>query len=285
MHPMLGSPSDQSPQGKSFESFEGYEPADPSNELNAAQDQASEQAKKTRILEIVRKYGYSKPRLKMTLTHKYGYSAEEADAAIKYVERLGLTGTPKVEATQLTALQITQGDNFNDAKKNLKMLNALPGREFEIIGEAGPLTVLSRKHGLGQWYILVTQVEAGGLKSAKTLKAVTEIKGFMAVLKFPNVDEVFSVYTAEDVRGKGLGKKLYELAHAGAKKGLQSSEDLGTMSLGVWLSLYKANEKIVLVLKGKKLPRKDIKINGQQITYKGQDLIGPDTPNFNFFWK
>jgi len=66
--------------------------------VEATQAEVNKTAKDVRVGEIKGGRGYSKVRLLFTLTHKYGYSMEEAEEAIKYVTRLGLTGNPKIEA-------------------------------------------------------------------------------------------------------------------------------------------------------------------------------------------
>jgi hypothetical protein len=76
---------------------EGYDNVEASDESDE-QSRANQKAKDIRMLELKRGHGYSRGRMSMMLTHKYGYSEEETAAAIQYITRLGLTGNPKVEA-------------------------------------------------------------------------------------------------------------------------------------------------------------------------------------------
>lgn len=184
-------------------------------------------------------------------------------------------------AHRLAAMTIKNGDNFSDSKKMLKDLYARKLSEFKEV-EPG---VFVRTQGLSVWYVLAT------LKTQdpnKTLKQLGSINGFMSVLRFPTNDEVYSVFVDPKLQGKGLGKRLYTIAHKYCKKFLASSEDLGSMSLGVWLSLYRDNEKIQFVVANKKLPRKDVHIEGLNVvwTYKGKsvNLVGEKLPLFTLRW-
>lgn len=80
-----------------------------SSEIAAGQAEANEQAKKIRTLEITRNYGYSKPRLLLTLTHKYGYSPAEAEEAVKHLVRLGLAGNVSLALNPQTQMKQPMG--------------------------------------------------------------------------------------------------------------------------------------------------------------------------------
>lgn len=187
-------------------------------------------------------------------------------------------------ATRLSSMTIKQGDNFADSKKMVKDIMERNLSEFKVL-DTESYTVLTRNQGMSVWYVLVD------LKSSapdKPLKKLGSLIGFMGVLRFPTGDEVYSVFVDPAYQGKGIGKQIYEIAHKNCKKYLASSEDMGTMSFGLWLSLYKKYEKIQFVVNQKKIPRKEISVDGLNVTWinKGKkiNLVGDELPKFNLRW-
>lgn len=97
-------PSEVDQQPEQFEPNEAYEPAEPEGydlltEASTPERSVNEQAELIRRLEIKRDQGFSRGRMILTLSHKYGYSEEEAASAIAYLKSQGLTD--KIETADL----------------------------------------------------------------------------------------------------------------------------------------------------------------------------------------
>lgn len=93
---MSGHQSDQSQQPRRSDAFSrGADQI--STEVSASQDEANRRAASIVQLEVRRKQGPSTGRLLLTLMHKYGYSADEAEAAVQYLrdnrKELGIPST------------------------------------------------------------------------------------------------------------------------------------------------------------------------------------------------
>ncbi len=216
----------------------------------------------------------------------------------------------KIEAAQrLQAMAIKQGDNMRGGAQDAKKLLTGEPSDFKVIGGSNDLVLLKKvnRHRTVYYVLGVLSVPLDEFKKNLANEDLFELRraglktivGFIGVDAFDNrPSQLISIWIAPAFQGKGFGKGLYKAAYDNSKKGLQSSLDLGTMSLGTWLSLYRDNPEIhitVGVLRTKasredrvKATREEIKIRGLDVSYHNQDgvqsLTDPEGPVFYFVW-
>lgn len=189
-------------------------------------------------------------------------------------------------ATRLQAMRIVPGDNYEEGQFEA---------DSELEGLARAWTVKKKKAG---WALLITNdgktkryAICTTVKDFKRLdpnlslgeSGIESVDAFITITK---TGEVASVWVTESARGKGVGKALYQLAHDDSYKGIHSSLKLGTMSVGLWLSMYKANSEIQIAVGSRVIPRDDVTINGLNIGVRGEPhpLTDPQGPDFTFRW-
>jgi GNAT superfamily N-acetyltransferase len=203
----------------------------------------------------------------------------------------------RIEAFQrIQAMPIIQGDNYTlgqeDAEKyvekykvgNLKLINSSKSDNLALF-----MTPIKAK----SYTFMLVELLPGKLKSLTDgeLKLSDITKKPVATIDLQrnfsgNLDSVHSVWVDKEYRNRGFGKTLYAIAHHYAKKSLGSSSNLGSLSLAVWLSLYKQNHEIYIEYKGHTCDRKDIKIDGMKIfdTRQKIELTAPKSDVFLFIW-
>jgi hypothetical protein len=197
----------------------------------------------------------------------------------------------KVHAAQrLGAMKIAKGDNLHyGASLAKKYLGSVPAYDFELLYQHNNQLVLLARD-MSFLVTCVDQQSANQLaqevgRSEKPLKRLgaASIDAFVSVTLDGVVE---AVWVAPNLRGKGYGIGLYKLAHQLSRDGIESSDKLGSMSLATWLRIYKSVPKVQLVVDGTVVPRKNVEVEGLDITVKGFEhpLTDPKGPTFMFRW-
>lgn len=205
----------------------------------------------------------------------------------------------KVEATyRLTAMPVHQGDNFSSGKQLAYNMLKEDAMDFVQLARKGSFSLLKVVFSTWITYLVVELSSKFQPQPDQKLREfVKSIVGFMEVRskgsKFKNADKVLSIWVDPSYRG-GFGKALYMTAYKYSANGIVSSDDLGTLSLAAWLSLYKQFKKIQLVIEPYQSEfvyanRKLLKIEGLNMTYPldGEELslvTHKDLPIFYFVW-
>lgn len=182
-------------------------------------------------------------------------------------------------------MSIMPGDNYEGGIHAVDALLKSPCSEWKLLNAGNPAVaerVTSKEHSYAYLSGGITSIpRSGTLKDA----GVTSVDAVITVIT--KSETVSTVWVASKLRGKGYGKALYELAHARARTHLMSSDDLGTMSLAVWLSLYAKHPSILIRLDGiRKVPRSRVKIKNLTIEVEGEEypLTDSNGPDFKFWW-
>lgn len=192
----------------------------------------------------------------------------------------------KINAAQrLRAMPITKGDNYEEGQDVANSLLNSRCSEWEILKTGNQIVVEQTSENLRRFAYATGDVKTLPKSGTLAGAGITSIDAFITIVT--RGESVSAVWVASKMRSKGLGKSLYELAHTHSKKGLTSSDDLGTMSLALWLSLYQKHPSIKIRIDGiKSVDRSRVHIKGLDINVDGEDeaLTNPDGPDFTFWW-
>lgn len=191
-------------------------------------------------------------------------------------------------------MYIAPGDNLGSGKALTKIwLQSKPARSFEVLYRKENQLVLLLI-GYDRRYLLATcKTPKDAENVARKIDSEEEaplkdlgVRSIDAFIELDLDDRVSAVWVEPQLRGKGYGAALYKLAYQLSPKGIESSDDLGSMSLAVWLKLYAKDKKVQIVVKGKTVPRSSIRIQGMTIKCKGytENLTSPTGPKFRFRW-
>lgn len=193
----------------------------------------------------------------------------------------------KIEAgNRLKAMSITKGDNYEEGQSVADSLLNSKCSEWKIL-KTGSQVVAQRTEDKTVSFAYMTGVGLKTLPKSGTLKeaGITSVDAFIRILL--RGESISTVWVSSKMRSKGYGKSLYELAHSHSKRGLTSSQDLGTMSLALWLSLYRKYPSIKIRIGGiRAVDRSRVHIKDLHIEVDGEDaaLTDPDGPDFTFWW-
>lgn len=198
-------------------------------------------------------------------------------------------------------MTITQGDNFSGAADDVAWLvSTREGSQFKVLN-SHENQVLLHSPKTGTLLLVTIKVPLSDFSAALKENKTIAKSGFDSAIAYMAVshdalilgvrEETSAVWVHKNYRGKGYGKALYKVAYEMSKKGIRSSDSLGTMSLGLWISLFKAHPEIKLNVpkwyQGA-LDRKKITVNGLDILYdygdKLVELTARGTPTFYFIW-
>lgn len=196
-------------------------------------------------------------------------------------------------AQRLYSMAIHQGDNYSLGAKVAKAyLTRDAMRRFKVLQTHGTQALVASVNAAGTIYMLVScsneekfkDLMWGFQHAKQDTMAEHGAKSVDAMISLHR-GEVGMIWVDKNLRGRGFGKALYNVAHKYSKQGIKSSTGLGTMSLAVWLSLFKSNKKIELWVDRKPVSRKDVRVSGLHIAVPGHaDLTLRDAPNFTFRW-
>jgi hypothetical protein len=208
--------------------------------------------------------------------------------------------TIRIEAAQrlLESMPITEGNNNARAERVAKrMLRKGADYNLRVISSHEQLIFMVDDKGI---YSLATinkpiDVVKKNISPSSEYRlseaGVKKVVGLVDTQYQGNITHIESTWLSPEMRGKGFGKGLYTAVYLHSKHGIISSYDLGTMSLAVWVSLYKQHKDIKIIIEEETILSRDecIVEDIRNIYYlengDKKSLIGGNTPVIQFIWK
>lgn len=207
--------------------------------------------------------------------------------------------TLKAAQRLMESMPITEGDNYRTGEQTSYNLLGLKASRFKVINinQSHKQVLLSyqEEYESSVGYMLLgvpdPKAFAARVTAERKERMRTLAEGAVAIGRISvEVDGVvLNVWVNKDYRRQGIGTALYRIAHHYCPHGLTSSDDLGSMSLGVWLSLLKKESKLYLEYRKSKYKYSDIKVDSDMsifLTYKGNeiDITTLQAGHFQFVW-
>lgn len=184
-----------------------------------SQAEANERAKQVRMLELKRRHGYSNGRMMLTLTHKYGFSQDEAKEAIKYITRLGLTGAinphsleADMKPSGLSPAMFTPGTQLKAAQRLLASQGKFTARTLEAAASGTLGVEIQAALEIMARATAVSRVAEQGMKTVRDLLIskgydihTTQNKAFYTT-QFTRLDEEGRAHSFQMMGWHGTGR-------------------------------------------------------------------------------
>lgn len=192
---------------------------------------------------------------------------------------------------------VTKGSNYADsrAKVAIRIFRKLDLCHLKWIAGHGKQQLLREADAKDTYFYIVESdydlraciKEAKGTAEKRLVGKVVRanrVIGFVA-LKHKALDEINILWVAKQWHGLGFGSGLLNLAFQHSKRGLRSSDNIGTMFLACMWKLYQKNLEMRLLYAGKPVPRDEVILRGTNLWYNKINLCNPSRPDFWFEWR